>query len=80
MKNRRPLPKTRALIRSQDDKELGLRGEGVTARATADPYGMTTKEQTTAKANAGASTASFAKCANDFAQDDKVWVVGGEKG
>jgi hypothetical protein len=24
--------------------------------------------------NAGPSTASFAKCANDFAQDDRAWV------
>jgi hypothetical protein len=32
--------------------------------------------QAAAKATAGPSTASFAKCANDFTQDDRVLVVG----
>jgi len=30
------------------------------------------------QATAGPSTASFAKCSNDFSQDDKVWG-GGKK-
>src|ERR1700723_3512923 len=46
------------------------------AKTTADPCGITNKRQATAdtteSANAGPSTASFAKCANDSAQDDTV--------
>src|SRR5882757_8485198 len=35
---------------------------------------MPTKGQITAKTTTGPSTAVFAKCANTFAQDDRVWA------
>ncbi|HWY99796.1 MAG TPA: hypothetical protein VNX17_01875, partial [Edaphobacter sp.] len=56
-----------------------------TTTATADPppsakddnQKATTTAITTATTTAGPSTASFAKCANDSAQDDMILVLGG---